>query len=108
VLPSRALEDVFEEMEAMTGDKANWIAVNTKAMSIDHKPKTDFEKQAAAELSAGKEAFERIGDGMYQRAAPIPLRLSCVGCHTNMFSGVPKTPRFAGLVISVPLKVKGK
>lgn len=108
VLPSRALEDVFEEMDAMTGDKANWISVNTKAMSIDHEPTTEFEKKAAAELAAGKEAYEFVSNGTYQRAAPISLRSSCVGCHTKMFSDAPKTPRLAGLVISIPLKLKKK
>jgi hypothetical protein len=108
VLPARAMEDVFEQMAELSGDKANWISVNTKAMSINHEPATGFEKKAAAELSAGKEEFELVENGIYQRAAAIPLGSSCVGCHTKMFSGAPKSPRFAGLVISIPLKVEKK
>ena len=64
VLPSRALEDVFEEMEATNGDKANWIAVNTKAMSINHEAKTAFEKTSVAELAAGKDFHEEVDKGV--------------------------------------------
>lgn len=105
VLPARAMEDVFEEMAGLSGISANWISVNTKAMSIIHEPRTSFEKKAAAELSAGKKEYEFVGKGVYRRAAAIPLRSSCVSCHTNMFTEAPKSPRFAGLVISIPLKV---
>ena len=108
VLPARAMEDVFEGVAGLSGDKANWISVNTKAMSINHEPATVFEKQAAAELSTGKEDFELVGDGVYQRAVAIPLRARCVGCHTKMFSEPPKTPRYAALVISIPLKLEKK
>ncbi|MDZ4286475.1 MAG: DUF3365 domain-containing protein [Prosthecobacter sp.] len=108
VLPARAMEDVFEEMDGLSGDKANWISVNTKAMSINHTPATEFEKKAAAALATGKEDFELVGDGVYQRATPILLRSSCIGCHTKMFSDLPTTPRFAGLVISIPLKLEKK
>ena len=103
VLPARAMEDVFQQMAGKSGTMANWIAVNTKAMSIQHEPSTAFEKQAAAEISAGKESVERVTKRVYQRATVIPLTANCVGCHTRMFAEEPKTPRFAGLVISIPL-----
>lgn len=104
VLPARAMDDIFEEMARMSGGYANWIAVNTKAMSIDHEPTTEFEKRAAAELSEGKPEVELVTKSVYRRATPILLGTSCVGCHTKMFSEPPKTPRYAGLVISIPLK----
>ncbi|WP_395732253.1 DUF3365 domain-containing protein [Prosthecobacter sp.] len=103
VLPARALEDVFAGMARLSGSNANWIAVNTKAMNIDHEPTTSFEKKAAAELGAGKEVYEVVTERMYRRATAIPLHANCVGCHTKMFSDPPKTPRFAGLVISISL-----
>ncbi len=108
VLPARAMEDIFSEMAGLSGIYANWISVNTQPMSIQHEPKTAFEKRAASELAAGKKEFEYIGKGVYRRAATIPLRSSCVSCHTKMFSEAPKTPRFAGLVISIPLQMAGK
>jgi hypothetical protein len=106
VLPARAMEDVFSDMAESSKDKARWISVNTEAMSIQHEPKTEFEKKAAAALATGKPEYELVENGMYRRAAAIPLRSSCVSCHTKHFSVPPKTPRFAGLVISIPLNAE--
>jgi hypothetical protein len=108
VLPARAMEDVFEEMVSSSGTYANWISVNTKAMNIDHEPSTDFEKKAAEEISTGKEAYELAGKAVYRRATAIPLRSSCVGCHTKMFSTGPTSPRFAALVITIHLDLDKK
>jgi mono/diheme cytochrome c family protein len=93
-------------MERETNIEAKWIAVNTPAMSIHHEPETEFEKAAARELAAGKTEYEQVADGMYQRAGVIPLKAGCVGCHTNGFTTDTKTPRFAGLVIRVPVSGK--
>jgi hypothetical protein len=104
VLPARAMEDVFSDVEDETKIKARWIAVNTQAMSINHEPKSPFEKKAAEELASGKEFYEQVEKGEYLRAAAIPLGAGCVGCHTKFFAQPPKTPRFAALVISIPVK----
>jgi hypothetical protein len=106
VLPARALEDVFAEIDKQSKIKTRWIAVNTPAMSINHEPESEFEKKAAIELAAGKTEFDRVEDGYYRRAGVIPLGAGCVGCHTKLFSTPAKTPRFAGLVISIPIKDK--
>jgi hypothetical protein len=106
VLPARAMEDVFAEMDKQSKIKAGWISVNTKAMSIHHEPKNDFEKQAAKAIAAGKGEYELVEDGYYHRAAAIPLGAGCVNCHTGFFSKTPQTQRFAGLVISVPINKK--
>lgn len=106
IVPARALEDVFGQMSRQAKIEARWISVNTKAMSLNHEPKTDFEKKAAAELAAGKEEFEVIENGKYQRAAPIALHADCVNCHTAFFNQPPKTPRYAGLIISIPVEDK--
>lgn len=107
VLPARAMEDVFEEMSRQSTAQANWISVNTKAMSINHEPETDFEKQAAKELAAGKDSFELVENGYYHRAGQIPLGSGCVSCHTKLFvtsaASVPTSPRVAGLVIRIPV-----
>jgi hypothetical protein len=103
-LPARAMEDVFEQIEKDSGIQSRWIAVNTPAMSINHEPASAFEKKAAAELAAGKAEYERVEDGYYRRAGPIPLGAGCVGCHTKLSQTSARTPRFAGLVISIPVK----
>jgi hypothetical protein len=103
VVPARALEDVFDEIKRQSKVEASWISVNTKPMSVDHEPKSPFEKQAAKELAAGKEEFELVEDGVYQRAGAIPLHGGCISCHSGFFAQAPTTPRFAGLIIRVPL-----
>ena len=103
VVPARALEDVFAEVERKYNVQARWIAVNTKAMSLNHEPKGEFEKDAAAALAKGETEFERIEKGEYRRAAPILLHAECVSCHTAFFTQVPKTPRYAGLIIRLPI-----
>jgi hypothetical protein len=100
------MEDVFAEVEKLSNIKAGWISVNTKAMSIQHEPKNDFEKQAAKAIAAGKGEFELVENGVYHRAGAIPLGAGCVACHTGFFSKTPQTQRFAGLVISVPINKK--
>jgi len=106
-LPARALEDVFKDIEAETNIKARWIAVNTTAMSIQHEPATEFEKKAARQIAAGESEFEQVEDGVYQRAGVIPLRAGCVTCHAGPQSAAnAKLPRFAGLVIRIPVKSK--
>lgn len=106
VVPARAMEDVFENLERQTGSTANWISVNLKAMSINHDPETEFEKQAARELGLGKPELESVDNGVYRRATPIPLHGGCVSCHSGFNPKPSKTPKLAGLVISIPVLVE--
>ena len=102
-LPARAMEDVFSDMAKKSKAEARWISVNTKAMSVDHEPETEFEKLAATAIAGGKDKFELVEKGYYHSATAIPLGMGCVSCHAGFFGGPPKSPRFAGLVISVPI-----
>jgi hypothetical protein len=104
VLPARALDDVFKDVDRKTGIKSRWISVNTPAMSINHEPETDFEKKAAELLAEGKAEHTATEKGYYLRATPIPLGSGCVSCHTKFGATDDKKPRFAGLVISIPIK----
>lgn len=103
VLPARAMEDIFADMARQSSIQTRWISVNTKAMSINHEPETDFEKQAAKAIAAGKEDFELVEDGYYQRVGRISLGGGCVSCHTNQFSSPSTSAKFAGLVIRIPV-----
>jgi len=60
IVPARAMEDVFDEMETSSRVQARWISVNTNAMSVSHEPRSDFEKKAAAEISSGKREWEAL------------------------------------------------
>lgn len=103
-VPARAMQDVFKEISEQEGIKANWIAVNSRAMSIDHEPKGKFEKQAAKALAGEKQTYERVENGVYKRAERISLmNRGCLGCHLG-FGATGTKKRFAGLVISIPVK----
>jgi hypothetical protein len=104
VLPARAMEDVFAELSDQSRIKARWISVNTPAMSITHEPRTPFEKEAAQAIAAGKPFHEQVETGTYLRASPIPLAGGCVSCHMGFSRDPGSKPRFAGLVISIPIQ----
>lgn len=103
MVPARAMEDIFAELDRQMNVRSRWISVNTRAMSLTHEPKSELDKRAAAELATGKEAFELIENGQYYRAAPIALGAGCVSCHDGFFRSPPKSPRFAGLIVTIPL-----
>jgi len=96
------MEDVFSAVAEETKSHARWIAVNTKAMSVDHEPESDFERQAAVAISGGKTDYAAVDKGFYRHARAIPLTGGCLGCHVG-FGAPSKIPRFAGLVISIPV-----
>ncbi len=103
VLPARAMEDIFSDGEAQSGVKTRWIAVNAKAMSVDHEPSNEFEKEASRQIAAGEKSLEQIDGKTYRFAGSIPLHENCVQCHMGTFTAPSKKPRFAGLVISIPV-----
>ncbi|MCH9724791.1 MAG: DUF3365 domain-containing protein [Planctomycetes bacterium] len=104
-VPARVMEDMFKDIDRQENIKAKWIAVNAKVMSIDHKPEGDFEKQAAKEIAAGKHEYERVEKGVYRRAVAISLNNNgCLGCHLGFGANKNKKERFAGLVLTIPVK----
>lgn len=107
VLPARAMEEVFSSVARKSNVKARWISVNTQPMSVDHEPEGDFEKKAAAELAAGNAKYEAVENGYFRSASSISLHGGCLSCHHNSsFGPPPKGARYAGLVISVPIRTE--
>jgi hypothetical protein len=103
IVPARAMEDIFKTMKRQSGVEASWMSVNVRAMSIHHEPKTEFERDAAKQIAAGQSAVEVIADGYYRRAGAIEMTAGCVACHDGFGKPPTKVPKFAALVISVPL-----
>jgi len=103
-IPARAMENVFRDVDRETGGETRWIAVNTPAMNIDHKPKAGFEKDAVRQLAKGEREFERIKDGVYQRAGAVSLFAGCTKCHLSGIRPQQNVRSVAGLVISIPVK----
>lgn len=104
IIPARAMQDIFDEIERQSKTEARWISASLKPMSVDHEPTSDFEKRAAKEIASGTEHLEVVEDGYYRRAGAILLRDGCVGCHGGFFKPQSNKPKFSGLVISVPIQ----
>ncbi len=104
VVPARAMEDVFSDMKERSAIEARWIAVSLKAMSVNHEPKTDFEKFAVQQIKSGKREVERVEKGYYRKAVAIPLTGGCLSCHDGFFRSTSPSTKFAGLVISMPIE----
>ena len=102
VLPSGSLEDVFKEMLRSHEIKLSWLAVNAKAMNVDHEPKSVFEKAAAKAIGSGNKQYESIGEAEYRFAGSIRLASQCLKCHLPRRTNT--KDRAAALVITMPLK----
>lgn len=102
-IPSRVMEDVFRDVGYRTKVKARWLAVNAQAMSLEHEPQDEFERQAARQIATGKDDIELVEEGVYRRATSISLASSCLKCHAPAPMR-PEVARYAALVISVPVK----
>lgn len=102
VVPARAMEDVFRRMERSKHYQSRWIAASLAPMSINHEPKSEFEKHAAGRLARGDDAVETIEDGFYRRAGSVVLTGGCVNCHARTFSST--KDQYAGLIISIPVQ----
>lgn len=105
-IPSRSLEDVFRELERSYGVELRWLAVDTKAMDIDHEARDEFEKEAVRVLRSGKSEYENSTENRYRHAGRIRLSATCLTCHASRRSS--NDDRFAGLVITMPLKPKNE
>lgn len=103
-IPARTLEEVFKEVDAGTQRTTGWLAVNTPAMNVDHEPEPGFETDAVEALSDGKEAFERVENGVYRRAGAVPLAGGCLKCHVSALTKRVSTPRIAAFIVSMPVQ----
>ena len=56
-IPAATLKLVFREMAERQKVELRWLAVDGQAMNADHKPRDEFEKQAAAAIAAPKMSF---------------------------------------------------
>lgn len=102
-IPARAMEDVFTEIDRQSQMKSSWIAINSRAMSIDHEPEGEFEMAAVKAIGGGADHFEQADGDTYRRVGAIRLSGGCMNCH-GRFGSTSTSKKFAGLVIEIPLK----
>lgn len=80
--------DVFGAMKKHGWHSAKLVDATGEPMNESNAPATDFEKQAAREINAGKAYFERVvGEGKDRRllaATVVPVVMQkCADCHTH-------------------------
>jgi hypothetical protein len=100
-IPAATFKQVFRWAAERDGVELHWLAVDTRAMNIDHKPRDEFEKEAVKVLVAGGEEHERAEDGVYRHVGVITLGADCLKCHSPARSS--NKSRKAGLVIAIPI-----
>ena len=103
-IPAKSLEDVFRDLDKKLGTETRWISVSTPAMNIDNEPESDFEKEAAEVLNAGKSEHELLENGTLHYAGTIALRAGCLRCHLSALAESVDRQPVAGFVISIPLE----
>ena len=100
-IPAASLQKVFNELASRQKVQLRWLAVDAQPMNADHKPTSEFDRQAVQALTAGQAEFEQTEDGVYRYAGSIKLMSACLKCHAP--NRTDTKDRQAGLVISVPL-----
>jgi hypothetical protein len=102
---AKVAKKVFKHMEQKGWGTTRLIDATGEAVNKDNLPRTEFEKQAVAQLKSGKTYFEEIGskDGkpVLRAATVVPAVMKeCVHCHQNVKEG----DLLGALVYEVPIK----
>jgi hypothetical protein len=103
-IPSASLEDVFDELESTWGVRIKWLAVNANIMSVDHRPKTEFDRLAVRAIGEGREMVDASDGGVYRYAGKVVLGNTCLKCHVPDRTSL--EDRMAALVITMPLVLR--
>lgn len=103
-IPAATFKQVFQHLAERDDIELRWLAVDTRAMNIDHKPRNEFEKEAVRILLSGKDEYEAASDGVYRHVGRITLGADCLKCHLPGRSS--NKSRAAGLMIAIPIAKK--
>ena len=81
-------QDVFGAMRKQGWHSAKLVDATGEPLNDANAPRTDFEKEAAREINAGKPYFDRVvGEGKDRRllaATVVPVVMQkCADCHTH-------------------------
>ena len=84
----KVAQDIFGAMQKQGWHSAKLVDATGEPLDDANAPRTDFEKEAAREINAGKAYFDRvIGEGEDRRllaATVVPVVMQkCADCHTH-------------------------
>jgi hypothetical protein len=102
---ARVAKKVFKHMEEKGWGTTRLIDATGEPVNRDNLPRSEFEKQAVAQLKSGKTYFEEVGskDGkpVLRAATVVPAVMKeCIHCH----QGVKEGELLGALVYEVPIK----
>lgn len=103
-LPAATMKVVFQGLSDRHKIRLRWLVVDAKPMNTDHKPRDEFEKEAAKAIESGKPEYEQVADGTYRHVGVIELGSECLKCHLP--GRTSNKSRSAGLVIEMPIATK--
>lgn len=103
-IPAATLKGVFRDLEEKHKLKLRWLAVNARAMNVDHEPADTFDKDAVKAINGGQESYDAVEDGHFRFAGAVVLHAECLKCHLPARSS--NKPKAAALLISIPLSRK--
>ncbi len=103
-IPALLMREVFQDLGKRRQVEFRWLAVDTDAMNVDHKPQTDFEKRAVKAIASGEKNFEETADSVYRHVGLVPLTSECLKCHLPNRRST-KT-RSAALLITIPVRAE--
>ncbi len=105
-IPSASLEHVFKSLKQTYQVDMRWLNVGTDEVNVDHRPQNEFEKRAAESIKQGESYYEESSDRGYQFVGAVRLQNQCLKCHVK--NRQTNNDRYAGLVITMPLRQPGK
>ncbi len=100
-LPSKSLEDVFQQLTDSWGVELRWLGVNA-TKDADHEPQDKFEEAAAKAIAAGKLEYYAVERGKFRYVGMVRLKNECLKCHVPNRTSL--QDRFAGLALNIPMK----
>ncbi|TXT27800.1 MAG: signal peptide protein [Planctomycetota bacterium] len=100
-IPARTLKSVFRDLASNQQVNLRWLAVNAQAMSVEHNPQDEFERNAVNELASGKATYDLAKNGVYRYAGTITLTSECLKCHLPNRTST--KDRAAGLLVTMPI-----
>ena len=80
------------------------LAGEERAVSVDHRPKTEFDRLAVRAIGEGREMVDATEGGEYRYAGKVVLGNTCLKCHVPDRTSL--EDRMAALVITMPLVLR--
>ncbi len=83
IVAALVIRDIQKRVSNRRGVQSRFLAVDTRAMNLDHAAKDAFERRAVEKLAAGARRWEVVENGQLRVATVVPLGGTCFPCHST-------------------------